>query len=144
MKGAVTFLQALRQRGIKLYLASGTDRQDVIAEAQALGYAQLFDGGIYGALGDVTKYSKKMVIEQIMTDNQLQGPELAVFGDGPVEIRETRKRDGLAIGIASDEVRRHGLNREKRTRLIKSGAHIICPDFSEQEALLGFLMGETY
>lgn len=139
VKGSVAFLQALRERGIKLYLASGTDREDVIAEATALGYAEFFDGGIYGALGDISRYSKKMVIEGIMSDNQLHGPELAVFGDGPVEIRETRKRDGLAIGIASDEVRRHGLNREKRTRLIKSGAHVICPDFSEQEALLRFL-----
>jgi len=139
VKGAIAFLQALHSRGVKLYLASGTDRQDVIAEATALGYAHLFDDRVYGALGDVSKYSKKMVIDRIMTDNGLHGPELAVFGDGPVEIRETRKRDGLAIGIASDEVRRHGLNREKRTRLIKSGAHIICPDFSEQEALLAFL-----
>jgi phosphoglycolate phosphatase-like HAD superfamily hydrolase len=36
------FLKALKQRGIKLYLASGTDRQDVVAESEALGYADLF------------------------------------------------------------------------------------------------------
>jgi len=143
VKGAIECLEALHSRGVKLYLASGTDREDVVAEATALGYAHLFDGGIYGALGDVTKYSKKMVIDRIMTDNKLHGPELAVFGDGPVEIRETRKREGLTIGIASDELRRHGLNREKRTRLIESGAHIICPDFSERAALLAFLMDGT-
>jgi rfaE bifunctional protein kinase chain/domain len=143
VKGAIAFLEALHSRGIKLYLASGTDRQDVIDEATALSYAHLFDGGIYGALGDVAKYSKKMVIDRIMTDNRLHGPELAVFGDGPVEIRETRKRAGIAIGIASDELRRHGLNRDKRTRLIKSGAHVVCPDFSEHKALLSFLTGGT-
>ena len=32
----------------------------------------------------------------------------AVFGDGPVEIQEDRKRGGLAVGVASDELRRFG------------------------------------
>ncbi len=140
VKGALAFLKVLHQRGMKLYLASGTDRHDVIDESKALGYADLFDGGIYGAVGDFTKYSKKMVIEKIMADNNLQGPELAVLGDGPVEIRECRKRDGIAIGIASDEIRRHGLNIEKRTRLIKAGAHIIIPDFSQYDKLIKLLL----
>ncbi len=141
IKGALQFLEALRQRGVKLYLASGTDRQDVIAESRALGYAELFDGGVYGSVGDVAKYSKKMVIEKIMAENNLHGPELAVFGDGPVEIRECRKRDGIAVGIASDEIRRHGLSAEKRTRLVKAGAHIIVPDFSQHETLVKLLFG---
>ena len=141
IKGSLDFLSVLRDRGIRLYLASGTDRDDVVAEATALGYADLFDGGIYGAVGDVAKYSKKMVIARIMSENDLAGPELAVFGDGPVEIRECRKRDGLAVGIASDEVRRHGLCTEKRTRLIKAGAQIVVPDFAEKERLLELLLG---
>jgi rfaE bifunctional protein kinase chain/domain len=139
IKGASEFLKDLKDKGIKLYLASGTDRQDVIAESEALGYAQLFDGGVYGAVGDITKYSKKMVIEKIMAENKLQGPELVVFGDGPVEIRECRKRDGIAVGIASDEIRRHGLNIEKRTRLVKAGAHVIVPDFSQHKTLIKLL-----
>ncbi|MCK5776757.1 MAG: hypothetical protein KAH25_11295, partial [Bacteroidales bacterium] len=61
MKGAVEFINGLKKRGIKLYMASGTDKQDVINEAEVLGYAHLFDGGIYGSVGDVSKYSKKMV-----------------------------------------------------------------------------------
>ena len=139
IKGALEFLRALKQRGIRLYLASGTDCQDVAAESGALGYADLFEGRIYGSVGDIAKYSKKMVIEKIMTENNLQGPELAVFGDGPVEIRECRKRDGIAVGIASDEIRRHGLNSEKRTRLINAGAHIVAPDLSQQKHLLRLL-----
>ena len=142
IKGALEFLEALRKRGIKLYLASGTDCDDVVAESEALGYAKLFDGGIYGSVGDIARYSKKMVIEKIMTENNLQGPELAVFGDGPVEIRECRKRDGIAVGIATDEIRRHGLNPEKRTRLVKAGTHIIIPDFSQQGKLIEFLFRE--
>ena len=82
---------------------------------------------------------RRLLLDRIDTNMRT----LREIGDGPVEIRETRRRDGLAIGIASDELRRHGLNREKRTRLIKSGAHIICPDFSEQEALLGYLTSES-
>ena len=80
-----------------------------------------------------------MVIAKIMSENNLEGAELVVFGDGPVEIRECRKRDGIAFGVASDEVRRHGLNSEKRTRLVKAGAHIITPDFSQYEQIIKLL-----
>jgi len=142
IKGVLEFLDALRKRGVRLYLASGTDSEDVVTEAKVLGYAELFDGGIYGSVGDIAKYSKKMVIEKIMAENHLQGPELAVFGDGPVEIRECCKRDGIAVGIATDEIRRHGLNPEKRTRLVKAGAHIIVPDFSQQDKLIKLLFPE--
>lgn len=141
VKGGVEFLKALRDRGVTLYLASGTDHADVVAEAQALGHADLFNGGIYGAVGDINNCSKKRVIDRIMSENRLRGPELAVFGDGPVELRESRKRDGLAIGVASDEVRRHGLNLDKRARLVKAGAHVVVPDFSQQADLLKLLLG---
>ena len=141
IKGAVEFLKALRERGVTLYLASGTDHADVVAEAKALGHADLFNGGVYGAVGDINNCSKKMVIDRIMSENHLRGPELAVFGDGPVELRESRKRDGLAIGIATDEVRRHGLNPDKRTRLVKAGVHIVVPDFSQWAELLKLLFG---
>jgi rfaE bifunctional protein kinase chain/domain len=141
IKGAVEFAKALRERGVTLYLASGTDHDDVVAETKALGYADLFSGGIYGAVGDVSHCSKKMVLDRIMSEHGLRGPELAVFGDGPVELRESRKRDGLAIGVASDEVRRHGLNPDKRARIVKAGAHIVIPDFSEKPQLLKLLFG---
>ncbi|MBN2133763.1 MAG: hypothetical protein JW741_29950 [Sedimentisphaerales bacterium] len=142
VKGSVEFARALRERGVTLYLTSGTDRQDVVAESEALDYADLFNGGIYGALGDISKYSKKMVLEQIMADNDLSGPELVVFGDGPVELRECRKREGIAVGVASDEIRRHGLNEEKRTRLIKAGAQVVIGDFSRWNDLLKLLFSE--
>ena len=142
VKGSVEFARALRERGVTLYLTSGTDREDVVAESEALGYADLFNGGIYGALGDISKYSKKMVLEKIMADNGLHGPELVVFGDGPVELRECRKREGIAVGVASDEVCRHGLNEEKRTRLIKAGAQVVIGDFSRWNDLLKLLFSE--
>ncbi len=121
LKGAIEFLKYLFDIGVTLYLASGTDNDDVISEAEAMGYAHLFTGGIYGAIGDIGKYSKKMVMEKIIRDNNLSGTELITFGDGPVEMRECRKIGGIAVGIASDEVRRHGLSIDKRTRFNKSG-----------------------
>jgi rfaE bifunctional protein kinase chain/domain len=141
LKGAVDVLQALAQRGVKLYLASGTDAEDVKIEANILGYAHLFEGRIYGAVGDIRKYSKKMVIDQIIRENNLQGTELITFGDGPVEIRETKKRGGITVGVASDEVRRFGINAVKRTRLIQAGADFIIPDYAQLPLLMQQIMG---
>lgn len=141
VKGAVRFLSELRDRGLVLYLASGTDREDVIREARVLGYADLFGDRIYGAVGDVSRFSKRMVVQQVLKDNALCGPQLACFGDGPVELRETKKMGGVTVGIASDEVRRYGLNQTKRSRLIKAGADLIIPDFSQAEGLLKHLFG---
>lgn len=139
IRGSVDFLRALQKKGVRLYLASGTDIEDVIHEAGLLGYADLFEGRIYGSVGDLSKYSKKKVIREIMAKHQLAGNELAVFGDGPVEMKECVKSNGIAIGVASDEIRRSGLDPEKRTRLIRSGAHILLPDFSETNRLLDLL-----
>ncbi len=73
-------------------------------------------------MGDVTKEAKKIVLDRILTliGDAKQG-QIAAFGDGPVEIRETRKRGGITIGIASNEMKRHSLNENKRSRLIKAG-----------------------
>jgi phosphoglycolate phosphatase-like HAD superfamily hydrolase len=139
IKGAIVFLKLLHSKGLKLYLASGTDSADVINEAKVLGYADLFNGRIYGWSGETTESSKKAVIEKIMSENKLSGAQLLVVGDGPVELRESRKRQGLALGVASDEVRRYGLNPEKRARLVKAGAHVIIPDFSQTDKIAQLL-----
>lgn len=139
MKNARKLLEELYAKGVKLYLASGTDEADVIAEAKALGYADLFEGRIFGAVGDITVETKRVVLERIINENDLSGSEFATFGDGPVEMRECHKRGGIAIGIAGDEVRRFGLNPAKRTRLIRAGADLIVPDFSQLNKLLGTL-----
>ena len=140
IKKAVPFLQMLHDAGVKLYLASGTDEGDVKREAGVLGYGHLFEGRIYGAVGDVTKEAKKMVLERILAEiGEEASGELVTFGDGPVEIRETRKRGGLTVGVASNELQGHGLNEHKRTRLIKAGADIVIPDFSQYRELLFLL-----
>jgi rfaE bifunctional protein kinase chain/domain len=140
IKNAVPFLHQLHAAGVKMVLASGTDQEDVIAEAKAMGYANLFTGGIYGSIGDVRHEAKRVVLDRILRD---LGPEgiagLATFGDGPVEMRESRKRGGYAVGVASDEIRRFGLNPSKRTRLIRAGADLVIPDFSQLDKLLELL-----
>ncbi len=136
IKNAALLLRELHRRGVKLYLASGTDEEDVIAEAKAMGYADLFEGRIFGAVGDIKVEAKKMVLDRIIRDYNLAGHQFATFGDGPVEIRETRKRGGFCVGVASDEVRRFGWNQAKRSRLVRAGANLVISDFSQLPALL--------
>jgi len=140
VKKAIPFLQALHQRGVRLYLASGTDQEDVRREAAILGYAALFGERIFGSVGDVTKDAKKVVLERILQEIGEEACERVVtFGDGPVEIRETHKRGGYTVGVASNEIRRHGLNVAKRRRLVEAGADLILPDYSQMHHLLPLL-----
>jgi len=140
IKNAVPFLKRLYDSGVKLYLTSGTDEADVKHEAAVLGYDYLFEGRIFGAVGDINKEAKKIVLDRILDSiGKSEAGLIATFGDGPVEIRETRKRGSITVGIASNELRRYGLNEAKRTRLIKAGADIIMPDFSQADRLLELL-----
>lgn len=139
IKHARSLLERLRAAGVTLYLASGTDEADVIDEARALGYADLFGGGIFGAVGDLNIEAKRDVLARIVRATGAAGSEIVVVGDGPVEVREARKRGAFAVGLASDEVRRHGLDLRKRTRLIRAGADVIVPDFCHADALLSHL-----
>ena len=140
LKNAVPFLMRLYQAGVKLYLASGTDEEDVKNEAKALGYDYLFEGRIYGAVGDINKEAKKIVLDKILDSiGTTESGQIVTFGDGPVEIRETHKRNGITVGVASNEQRRYGLNAHKRTRLIKAGADIVISDFSQMDQLLELL-----
>ncbi len=136
IKNATLLLRELHKRDIKLYLASGTDEADLIAEAEAMGYADFFEGRMFGAVGDIRVEAKRIVLERLITENGLACHQFATFGDGPVEIRETRKRGGFSIGVASDELRRFGLNLAKRSRLIRAGSNLIVPDYSQIPYLL--------
>ncbi len=134
IKHAIRFLRELERHGTRLYLASGTDQEDVRREAELLGYADLFKGGIYGSVGDITRDPKRVVIQTILkeieTNTEVDPEQCVVFGDGPVEIREARKHSIPAVGVLSDERRRFGANMEKRNRLILAGADLLIPDFS--------------
>lgn len=140
--GSFELLKRLRGRGLTLYLASGTDEKYVLNEASLLGVTGYFNGGIYGAQTDYRLFSKAMVVSRIITENNLHGRELLGFGDGFVEIENVKNAGGFAVGVASDEEKRCGIDEWKRGRLIKANADVIIPDFSETEKLLGYLFKE--
>ena len=144
MFGARTFLQALDRRGVELFLVSGTDHEYVQEEASVLQTSEFFHGNVYGAFDDTEKYTKERIIARLLEENALQGPELVVIGDGPVEIREARKRNAVALGIASDEINRRGMNPNKRQRLIDAGADLLIADFSHAERLAEMLTGAAF
>lgn len=139
--GAETFVRALAQRGVRLYLASGTDHADVVREASALGLLPYFNGGVYGALDGSEDHAKERVIQRIMDENGLAGEALLVAGDGPVEIREGAARGALTLGVASDEKSRTGWNQRKVERLAGAGADLMIADFCEAEKLAKYLLG---
>ncbi|MCE9607752.1 MAG: HAD family hydrolase [Planctomycetia bacterium] len=140
--GSRELLQTLTDRGITPILASGTDLQYVRDEVQALKLDHFFGERIYGALDDYKKFSKAMVIEKIVADLKASGVDpraLVAFGDGYVEIEETKKAGGTAIGVASEEETRQGVNLWKRNRLVGVGADIIVGDYRRLGELLGLL-----
>jgi len=141
--GAFAMLSALRDRGLPMYLASGTDRKYVVEEAALLGLVPYFGGRIYGAIDDYKSYSKRLVIERILRENRVDGAALLGFGDGYVEIRNIKAAGGVAVAVASDEAGRSGRpDPWKRERLIGVGADIVIPDFREADALLEYLFGQ--
>ena len=140
--GCLRMLEGLRQRGVTCYLASGTDLPYVRDEASALGLVPYFEERIYGALDEWENFSKAMVIQQILDENDLSGSALVTFGDGFVEIENTVEVGGIAVGVASNEAERRGIDTWKRERLVRAGAHLIIPDFCQSASLLEFLFAE--
>jgi phosphoglycolate phosphatase-like HAD superfamily hydrolase len=139
--GAFQILSRLRDEGLRMYLASGTDERYVVEEAELLGLLPYFGRHVYGAIDDYRSFSKKMVIERILRDNRVEGAALLGFGDGYVEIENVKGVGGTAIAVASDEAHRSGRpDAWKRDRLIGVGADVVIPDFTEHAALLDHLL----
>mgnify|MGYP001174113893 CR=1 FL=1 len=137
--GSHRLLEQLRSRGLDLYLASGTDREYVIQEARLLRIDGYFNGGIYGALDNYEDFSKAKLIADILAKNSLDASRLLGFGDGYVEIENVSQVGGTAVGLATNESTRSGINAWKRERLINAGAALIIPDYRELDSLLNYL-----
>lgn len=138
-------LEELQRRGLHLYLASGTDEPYVKQEAALLDLTRYFGPHVYGALDDFKQFSKKMVIERILRENAIDGAQLLSFGDGYVEIENTKEVGGLAVAVASDEAHNGSgrMDEWKRQRLLGVGADVVIPDFRDAQALLNCLFGEA-
>ena len=136
-------LENLQRRGLALYLASGTDEVFVKQEAALLDVARYFGPRIYGAQDDYKTFSKKIVIDRLLRENQISGDRLLAFGDGYVEIQNTKEAGGLAVAVASDEAHNGSgrLDEWKRQRLLGVGADVVIPDYRDADALLGKILG---
>lgn len=141
--GSRKLLELLSQRGVKLHLASGTDEQFVKREAELLDVSRYFQGRIYGAVDNYQSFSKKMVIDRILAENKIQGQQMLAFGDGYVEIQNTKEVGGLAVAVASDEAHNGSgqVDQWKRDRLAGVGADVVIPDYRQAEELLRLIFG---
>lgn len=138
--GTRNLLEALRDRGIELTLASGTYVDDVIEEAELLQLTPFFEDRIFGPRGDHCGFTKFGVMQAVIEQHSLDGPDLAAFGDGQVEIENARTLGATAVAVASDELNRNGRPDEiKRTQLIAAGAHAVVPDYRDPQPLLDWL-----
>jgi len=127
--GSFELLDALRERGMKFYLASGTDHEYMKREAHLLGLERYFGEHIYGALDDYKSFSKAILIQRLISGAEAKGEEFLGFGDGYVEIENVRAVGGVTVGVASDEPLCERVDEWKRERLAKVGADYIVPNF---------------
>jgi phosphoglycolate phosphatase-like HAD superfamily hydrolase len=141
--GARRMLDLLARRDLPLYLASGTDEAFVKQEVELLDLTRFFGARVYGALDDYKQFSKQMVIEKILRENRIAGEQLLSFGDGYVEIENTKQAGGLAVAVASDEAHNGSgkFDSWKRQRLAGVGADVFIPDFRDAEPLLDRIFG---
>ena len=137
--GTYELLGLLKERGIALYVASGTDEEYVLDEAGLTGVTGYVTGGIFGAKDKLSDFSKEMVIRNIIRDQKLSGDEFIGFGDGFVEIENTKSAHGMAVGVATDETGKVLIDEWKRNRLINAGADIIIPNYADIAKLDSYL-----
>jgi len=137
--GSIELLKMLKSHEVNLFLASGTDEKYVFDEASLLGVSGYFNGGIFGAQDDYKRFSKAMVIQDIIEKGNINGEELVGFGDGYVEIENVKTVGGLAVGVATNESERAGIDEWKRGRLIGAGADVIIPDYTNIPQLEKYL-----
>lgn len=135
--GVREFLSTLAARGVVLHLASGTELRFIAAEARCLGLEGLFGERFQGPRDPEDRaFSKRGVMDRILSDHGVTGPALVAFGDGHVEIEQARAVGGFAVAVCSDESdwRSRRLDGAKLARLTAAGAHFCIPDFAEASA----------
>jgi phosphoglycolate phosphatase len=137
--GSRELLEGLKERGFRMYLASGTDQDYMRKECDLLRFTPYFDGGVFGALDDYKSFSKKILIERIISGAEFKGEEFLGFGDGYVEIENVHQVGGVTVGVASDEPECQKVDTWKRDRLVNVGADYIVPNYLQREALFDAL-----
>ncbi len=142
VRGVRAFFEMLRARGITITLATGSVFEEVRHETELLDVARYFDA-MHGprSLED-REFSKRAIIAQVLREHKTEGALLLAFGDGPVEIAETKAVGGIAIAVASDE-ENHGTGRvdpAKRETLLAAGADGVIADFHHAREIIAALI----
>ncbi len=137
--GVLPMIQALHGKGLKMYLASGTDQEYMRDEARLLGVDSYFTGGVHGALDDYKSFSKQILIQRVIAESGCQGGDFLCFGDGYVEIENVKEVGGVAVGVATAEPECGHVDEWKRKRLLGAGADFIIPNFLCYQELLTVL-----
>ncbi len=140
--GARKLLETLRERGLKMYLASGTDQQYMREEADLVDVSKYFEGRVYGALDDYKSFSKKILIQRLIASAEFEGPAFLGFGDGYVEIENVKEVGGVAVGVATAEPECDRVDEWKRKRLAGVGADFIVPNYLCHSELMSALFEE--
>ena len=112
----------------------------MLDEADVLKITPYFEG-IYGGQDDPALFSKKQFMDRLVAEHHLEGREFVSIGDGAAEIEAAKSSGGIAVGVASNEAARTGVDERKRKLLIQAGADVIVPDFREYEKLVTYLFG---
>jgi phosphoglycolate phosphatase len=141
--GTRGLLEALKARGMKMYLASGTDQDYMRAEADLLQVSHYFDGGVFGALDDFKSFSKKILIQRVIASSEFRGDQFLGFGDGYVEIENVKEVGGVAVGVATQEPECTIIDTWKRDRLAGVGADFIVPNFLCRDELMQALFPQN-
>lgn len=132
-------LRNLRECGVPLYVASGTDFAHVSREVELLHLTPFVSGRVYAPKDNDATFRKRQVIDLALRELGTQGTNLIGFGDGVVETQEVKRAGGVAVGMASSEAGVRGVNAAKRETLIAAGADIIIPDYEHAAELLTWL-----
>jgi phosphoglycolate phosphatase-like HAD superfamily hydrolase len=136
-------LEKLVREGLTLVVLSSTVEERVRHEAEVLGLSAYFAGRIHGCVGDPEAFSKRAVFERLLLERGLSGDQLLSFGDGPVEILDTKRLGGTAIAVCSDEDDNGCgvINPVKREALLAAGADAAIPDYRDAAAVVDQLRG---
>ena len=115
----------------------------MVEEARLLGIDEYFGPHIYGGTGDPLRFSKRAVFDRLLEEEGCPAKSLLSFGDGPVELRETKDLGGVAIAVCSDEFQNGSgvLDPHKRAALFAAGADAAIPDYRDAPLLFDYLLG---
>jgi phosphoglycolate phosphatase-like HAD superfamily hydrolase len=145
LHGARPLLEHLAKLPLTLVVLSSTDEHRVREEATLLELSPYFEPRIHGGTSDPFTFSKRAVFDRLLAEANATGDVLLSFGDGPVEIADTKALGGVAIAVCSDE-HENGSGRcdpSKRRELIAAGADAVIPDFRDAPAIIDYLLGRA-